>query len=268
MPLPRVLQPAQALLCRVGLWPLLGSLALLLGVVVGVGVWVGLAISAPPALASQRAHLALVAGLGVSVLGALLLYPAVGLLSHWQQAQEQQGRDAALDALTGVYNRRHFMLVAEREWARARRYATDSAMLLMDVDHFKRVNEAHGRACGDRLLQQIARLSQDTLRQADVMARFDGQAFIVFLPQTDPLGALDVAERIRERIERQVFEGAGRTLLVSVSLGVASLQQEHHQLDQLLHDAEEALRSAKAAGRNCVRAKAGLQPGRPSVVNR
>lgn len=194
-------------------------------------------------------------------------YLFLRLVQFQDQTRQRVNHNATLDPLTGSFNRRHFLQLVDREWGRAKRYNMDCAMLLMDVDHFKRVNDTHGHLCGDRLLREIARVSGETLRQADVLARFGGEEFAVFLPHTDPLGALDVAERIRERVEQLHFSWEERDVPVSVSLGVASLQYEHLTLDHLIHDADEALYSAKAAGRNCVRAKLGLQPGHSSYAH-
>jgi len=194
-------------------------------------------------------------------------YLFLRLVQFQDQTRQRVSHHATLDPLTSAFNRRHFLQLVDREWSRAKRYNMDCAMLLMDVDHFKRVNDTHGHLCGDRLLREIARVSGETLRQADVLARFGGEEFAVFLPHTDPLGALDVAERIRERVEQLDFRWEERDVPVSVSLGVASLQYEHLTLDHLIHDADEALYSAKAAGRNCVRAKLGLQPGHSSYAH-
>ncbi len=184
------------------------------------------------------------------------------LIVHLEQSQLRLTRFATLDPMTGIFNRRHFLNLVEREWAAAQRYDMACAMLVFDVDHFKCVNDAFGQRCGDLLLRRIAEASSETLRQADVLARFDGEVFILFLPHTDPLGAVDVAERIRERIEGLNFCWNSHSLPVSVSVGVAALQNHHLTLDQLIHDAEDALYLAKMAGRNCVRAGAGLLSGK------
>ncbi|HEX2012669.1 MAG TPA: GGDEF domain-containing protein, partial [Roseateles sp.] len=199
---------------------------------------------------------------------ALFGYLLLSLLRHLDRTQRHLHRQAQLDALTGAYNRRHFLELAEREWSRAKRYEMPCALLLLDVDHFRLVNEQHGQPCGDQLLRRIAEAALETLRQADMLARFGGEEFIVFLPHTDPLGALDVAERIRERVEALGFQWNGRDVPVSASLGVAALHDHHITLDQLISDADDALHQAKSAGRNCVRASAGLLPGRSGVLNR
>ena len=196
----------------------------------------------------------------------LLGYMFLRLVAHLDYSQRIMTRHATLDSLTGIFNRRHFLNLVEREWSLARRYETDCALVLIDVDHFKRVNDGFGHLCGDTLLRQIAEAASETLRQADVLARFGGEEFILFLPHTDPLGALDVAERIRERIEGLNFSWNSHSVPVSVSLGVAALHSDHITLDQLIHDADEALYVAKSAGRNCVRAGAGLLPGKQSML--
>src|SRR6218665_711167 len=151
------------------------------------------------------------------VFGQLLLR----LVEHLDESQRRLTRHATLDGLTGIFNRRHFLNLVEREWSLARRYDTACALVLIDVDHFKRVNDCFGHRCGDTLLQRIAEASTETLRQADVLARFGGEEFILFLPHTDPLGALDVAERIRERVLALDFSWNNHSVPVSVSLGVA-----------------------------------------------
>jgi len=212
----------------------------------------------------------LVAGLCASastlVLVGMLGYLFLRLLSDQDAAHRMLTRHATLDLLTGLFNRRHFMNLVEREWASARRHETDCAVVRIDVDRFTRVNDCFGHGCGDMLLQRIAEASSETLRQADVLARLAGEEFILFLPHTDPLGALDVAERIRERVLTLGCHWNGHSVPVSVSLGVAALSRDHLSLAHLIQDAEAALAVAKAAGRNCVRAGDGLLAGWVSVL--
>jgi diguanylate cyclase (GGDEF)-like protein len=160
---------------------------------------------------------------------------------------------ATHDELTGVPNRRHFMIVAQREWERARRYSNDAALLLIDADHFQRVNDDHGQRCGDELLRRIAQAAAASLRQPDVLARYDGEELAVFLPQTDPLGALDVAERIRAQVQALRLPWQGVEVCMTVSIGVAPLRSELPTLDWMIHEAGTALCAAKSDGRNCVR---------------
>ncbi len=190
-------------------------------------------------------------------LGAMLVRYAMLLDS----SRSQLGVLATQDELTGVCNRRHFMAVAQREVARCRRYDTDSAVLLIDADHFRRVNDTHGHLAGDALLREMARVTSRALRQPDMLARFGGEELAVFLPHTDPLGALDVAERVREQVGSLRLVWQGRKVGTTVSIGVAALGSGHATLDALIRDADAALHEAKQAGRNCVRA-APIQPRR------
>ncbi|MEJ6004329.1 GGDEF domain-containing protein [Paucibacter sp. AS339] len=216
----------------------------------------------------DRVTAALAAGLCGLLLAGGLGHLVLRMLAYQTQSEQDLTRYATVDQLTGVFNRRHFLNLVEREWALARRYDMACALLVIDVDHFKRVNDGFGHRCGDTLLRQIAEACSETLRQADVLARFGGEEFILFLPHTDPLGALDVAERIRERIERLNFAWNGHSIPVSASIGVAALQPKHLALEQLVQDAEDALDAAKSEGRNCVRAGEGLLPGKPSSLMR
>ena len=160
----------------------------------------------------------------------------------------------ARDALTGAYTQLHFVAAADREWSRIRRHGEDAALLMVDVDHFKRLNEEHTTPCGDAMLVEITRLASATLRPYDLLARFGGGVLVVYLPHTDLLGALDVAERIRERVAGLGLAWQGKRVKATVSVGVAGIGGSHSGLDAVIADAGGALREAKGAGRNCVRA--------------
>jgi len=214
----------------------------------------------------DRPTAALVAAVCGFTLAALLSHCVLALLAHLDRALRFTARYATRDSLTGLCNRRQFLSLVEREWSLARRYQTPCALVLIDIDHFKHINEAFGHACGDMLLRQVAEVSGETLRQADVLARYGGEEFMIFLPHTDPLGALDVAERIRERVQALDFGWNAQPVPVSVSIGVAVLKVQHSSFDDLLNDADEALHLAKAEGRNCVRAAPGLLPGNFSAL--
>lgn len=177
--------------------------------------------------------------------------------------------DAAVtrDALTGAFTQRHFVAATDREWARIRRHGEDAALLMVDIDHFRAVNEKHGAACGDAALVEVTRIASATLRQYDLLARFGGGVLVVYLPHTDPIGALDVAERIRERVAGYRLTWDGQAVAMTVSIGVAAVGADHQALDAVIADAGTALREAKAAGRNCVRA-APVQPRRLEASGR
>lgn len=205
--------------------------------------------------------IAAAAGAGGAAAGAALGALVAAQMQALRALAQRLNVMATRDTLTGVLNRRHFLMLAEREWARCRRYEADGALLLVDADHFRRINDQHGHAAGDALLREITRVTGSQLRLADVLARADGEALLVLLPQTDPLGALDVAERIRENVAALRLDWQGASVFTTVSVGVASMGALHTSLDALMLDAESALGAAKAAGRNCVRA-APIQPRR------
>lgn len=160
----------------------------------------------------------------------------------------------ARDALTGAYTQQHFVAATDREWSRIRRHGEDAALLMVDVDHFQRLNDEHGTPAGDAMLVEITRLASSTLRPYDLLARFGGGVLVIYLPHTDPLGALDVAERIRERVAGLRLAWQGRNVKATISVGVAGIGSGHAGLDAVIADAGAALREAKGAGRNCVRA--------------
>jgi diguanylate cyclase (GGDEF)-like protein len=217
-------------------------------------------------LALALIHLALtVAGGGDRLLasaGALacaalitppIVWPLLRLLCEIEAARAQLDVLATRDELTGVHNRRQFLVLADREWSRCRRYDMAAALLMIDVDLFKRVNDEHGHLAGDLMLREIARAAGDTLRQADLIGRYGGEEFLVFLPHADILGAIDAAERIRARVAELSLEWRGQAVRATVSVGVAALDLAHESLGALIQDADQALYAAKDAGRNCVR---------------
>jgi len=198
--------------------------------------------------------------------GVLALVPALlagGVTLHLARAlaESTQQRELMLmdDELTGVSTRRQFLRVAEREWSRCRRYGDDGALLLIDTDHLRRINDNLGIRCGDAILLETTRRVNATLRQSDVLARFGGAELAVFLPHTDPLGALDAAERIRQQVASTPFRWEQAHVVVTVSVGVAHVHAGQQSMDTLIQESESALQLAKDAGRNCVRA-APLQP--------
>ena len=195
----------------------------------------------------------------VAAAAAGLLVPAgcaviLRLLAALDAARQRLTVLGTHDALTGIFNRRHFLELVQREWDRAKRYETPAALLLIDADHFRQVNDAHGQLCGDEVLRQIAGTTAGSLRQPDVLARFGGEELIVFLPHTDLLGAVDVAERIREQVQRLAVPWQEKTVSTTVSIGVAPMRPELESLDWMIHEADTALQLAKTDGRNCVRA--------------
>lgn len=170
------------------------------------------------------------------------------------------------DSGTGAYRFDVFLQLAGREWSRARRYGTGAAMLVVDLDRATALHELHGHAAAVALLDELSCLTAPTLRGADLVTRLAPFQLGVFLAQADPTGALDVAERIRERAEALTLtwpapgnsgdaSGTGPLSLRSmVSVGVAALRPAHLSLQDVLQDALDAVNAAHLAGGNCVRA--------------
>ena len=160
---------------------------------------------------------------------------------------------AMTDSLTGVRNRRCFMQVASLEFERATRHNRPMAIVLIDVDHFKRINDRHGHQSGDQSLIEIARACQQTLRKTDLLARFGGEEFIVLLPETGQREAVRLAERMRSAVASEVrLPGSGRPGEVTISLGAVALSRSTPSLDVLIQAADQALYDAKRAGRDRV----------------
>jgi len=229
-----------------------------------MGLALGLAlIGGGGALAWALAELLAGSGSGAAPLAAalavaLVVLPLAVLLLKLSRALERSRRQLArldtLDAATGVANRAHFLALAGREWSRSRRYGSGAALLLVDIDRFPRLLELRGTAAGDAVLRALAQHTEATLRGGDALARFGGSQLAVWLTHADPIGALDVAERIRERIESLDIPFGEKTLRVTVSVGVAALRPAHHGLTALIEDADAAVLAARQTGGNCVRA--------------
>ena len=195
--------------------------------------------------------------LSVSVFFALAALVLVGVVIRLARVvadtRARQVLHAVDDDLTGLSNRRHFLELVEREFARCRRYGDDGALLLIDADHLRRINEHMGQLCGDALLLEVTKRVGTTLRQPDLLARFGGAELAVFLPNTDPLGALDAAERIRQQVASAPYTWNQTHVVATVSIGVATVHQGQLSVDTMVLEAEQALEAAKEAGRNCVR---------------
>jgi diguanylate cyclase (GGDEF)-like protein len=171
-----------------------------------------------------------------------------------KEAERQLEVMAATDPLTGVTNRRFFYELAEAEVGRSLRSAHPLAVVMLDVDHFKRINDRHGHLAGDGVLRNVAAECGRTLRQSDVFARFGGEEFVCLLPETDLAAALVAAERLRAAVEATPLAApGGEALRVTVSVGVAHRGAgEDGSLDGLLARADAAMYASKDRGRNRV----------------
>ncbi|MEP6945797.1 MAG: GGDEF domain-containing protein [Acidobacteriota bacterium] len=159
---------------------------------------------------------------------------------------------AITDTLTGLLNRRGFFDLGIREVERFRRFAEPMCGLMFDLDHFKRFNDTYGHAVGDEVLQEVAVRCKRELRQIDIIGRYGGEEFAVFLPGTDIVGAYVIGERLRNAINSEPFATSSGPLTVSISLGAAFATAQISTPEELLAVADKALYKAKEAGRNCV----------------
>ncbi|MGQ9368867.1 sensor domain-containing diguanylate cyclase [Azospirillum sp. A39] len=166
---------------------------------------------------------------------------------------EEALRDlAAKDPLTGILNRRSFMDLARQRLARARRRGEPLSMLVLDVDHFKRVNDRYGHAAGDEALRLIAGGCQRLLREHDVLGRLGGEEFVACLSGTTADEACVVAERLRRSLSRIAVPGPGGPFRLTASIGVAGVDESVDTVEAAIHNADLALYRAKNAGRNRV----------------
>ena len=169
-----------------------------------------------------------------------------------ERSELVQRRAASTDELTGVTSRRRFLEEGEVRLAAAMRQRLPVALLLVDLDHFKRINDGHGHHIGDRVLQVFAKRAVEVLRPSDLFGRIGGEEFAVLLSNTSPESALAVAERFREAIEQIEFCDGEAPVHLSVSVGVATATGFGCELGEMLRQADQALYGAKSAGRNCV----------------
>jgi diguanylate cyclase (GGDEF)-like protein/PAS domain S-box-containing protein len=157
---------------------------------------------------------------------------------------------ADTDDLTGISNRRAFFRLAQRELSRSQRAGSDSTLLMMDIDYFKRVNDRYGHQVGDRVLVNISATLGRELRQYDLLARLGGEEFAALIPETGTQRALEVAERLRRAVAAIVHDGDCPDLTPTVSIGVAVSHASQLELDPLISQADAALYQAKDAGRD------------------
>lgn len=196
----------------------------------------------------------LAAAISVAGLSLPLGWLVLGLQRQVERSQRQLQRLGG-SAASGHAGRAQFIGLAEREWARVRRYGGEPALLLVDVDRFARLLETRGVDAGEAVMRELLRELGPSLRGGDAYARFGSSQVAVWLAQADPIGALDVADRIRERGEAlEILSPQQQAIRITLSVGVAALRPAHPNLTALIADAEAAVLAARQAGGNCVRA--------------
>jgi two-component system cell cycle response regulator len=157
------------------------------------------------------------------------------------------------DELSGLNNRRHFMELLRTEWSRAQRYNVDTVFAMVDIDHFKKVNDSLGHLAGDCAIVEVAKALQNAVRSQDMLGRYGGEEFAIIMPHTDRAGGVQAAERICQQIAGHKFLFDGKPLSVTVSVGVTTYPNPKvERLEDLIGRADAALYKAKGAGRNRV----------------
>jgi len=171
-------------------------------------------------------------------------------ITELKRQRRELSRLAGEDCLTGALNRRRFLETARSEMGRAKRYGGQVGLLLLDVDHFKVINDTYGHAAGDHVLKTVVERWQAELRDSDCLGRIGGEEFAVILPQTDAAGSSRVAERLRQVTATDPIDFDGKSIDVSVSAGLTLCDRSGENLESALARADDALYQAKEAGRD------------------
>ena len=188
--------------------------------------------------------------IGMVVDAMLLMLALADLARKNKVARVTAERTAQIDLLTGLNNRRGFLPVAESLWSLVTRKDSNICVAMIDIDHFKNINDQYGHAVGDRILKKIADELDKSRRKGDLLARWGGEEFTLLLPETNEAEALKVAERFRHNIEQLVVNDFGRMIRCTISVGVASRHAQHVTLEHAISKADEELYQAKVQGRN------------------
>ncbi len=188
----------------------------------------------------------IVSGKGAYV-GRILSFRDV---TRQKQLEDQLEYFASTDSLTGLYNRRHFSHLAEMELHRGIRYGSPLSLFMIDIDHFKQINDNFGHDMGDRIMREMVKICRKSLREADLFARWGGEEFVVLLPETGLAEAAEAAERLRESIENLEMESSSGKVTMTISIGVAELGSSGSALEDGLKEADRAMYHSKAMGRN------------------
>lgn len=160
-------------------------------------------------------------------------------------------RMAVTDPLTGLYNRRHFCDLMEKEIALSRRHGDTNSILLIDIDHFKNINDTYGHLAGDSVLASFAGLLKKTIRHTDILCRIGGEEFVVFCRRSGKRNSVVAAEKIRSTISKMVFDSGGDSVRITTSIGIATFPYGNLEtIDDVLECADQALYNCKENGRD------------------
>src|SRR5215471_7540674 len=190
------------------------------------------------------------ARLGVGIRVANLQQSLTRNVDELKATRDRLARLASTDALTGVYSRRWWFDLAEKEFSRSRRYDRVFSLLMADLDWFKQINDTYGHEAGDRVLNQFGTMLRRTCRDSDVIGRLGGEEFALLLPETRSGAAQHLASRITEGCRSLVLDASAEEVSCSCSVGVTEVRPHDERLDNVLTRADQALYAAKRAGRN------------------
>jgi len=197
----------------------------------------------------------------VEISGDKYILQMVQDITELKHAQAELQRLASTDGLTNLFNRRHFLELADTEVKRSIRFKHPLSLVFLDLDHFKRINDTFGHPAGDQALITFAQVCQENIREIDLLARFGGEEFALLMPETDLEQAERVAERLRQTIAQLTVQFETHQISFTCSFGITALMGEQDTLDLILQRADQALYAAKQAGRNrVVRWQASLAP--------
>ncbi len=187
----------------------------------------------------------------LTVVFCMFSYLALFYVVTVTRAHKSLARMATTDSLTGLFNRRHMIALTEKILARHHRRPSNLTLMLMDIDHFKQVNDLHGHDTGDRVLEAVSELLKCSMREQDFIGRWGGEEFLCILPDTDFSHATDSAERIRKAVQALEIYSNGKKVSVTLSIGVTQYRVEEVLSDAIAR-ADYALYEGKLAGRNRV----------------
>jgi diguanylate cyclase (GGDEF)-like protein/PAS domain S-box-containing protein len=171
-------------------------------------------------------------------------------ISENKKTEDELLRLAATDPLTGAFNRREFTALADQESQRANRYNHPLSIMMLDLDHFKRLNDTYGHAAGDKALQRFTTLCCNALRTVDIFGRWGGEEFVTLLPETDAEGAVIIAERLRKLVSQSILVYNDQKVSFTASIGIAQYRSGEVTVEGPLSRADSAVYDAKKAGRN------------------
>jgi diguanylate cyclase (GGDEF)-like protein len=215
----------------------------------------GISISIPTEsmdgqLRKNRIEIIVVAVIFIGLLVGILYFMTWKLVARLDEAQKQLKHMAVTDELTGLKNRRYIMEQLEREYQRSVRSGEPLSLILLDIDHFKRINDTHGHGFGDLVLKSVADAMQSSLRSYDLLGRIGGEEFLIASPGSSLDEAAGLAQRILEKIKRRKIGDNGHEVAVTISAGVTSLGNQDARAETLLGRADTALYMAKQEGRD------------------